>query len=112
MARALVIEDYLGTAAKIALALGDAGFEADCLNTGRDGLLQAAAGKFDAIVLDRMLPGDLDGLAVLSTLRTIAIAVGSRLCPRSTPMKYVVHVPVACHRVSSKNPQLAIPRTS
>src|SRR5262249_26488141 len=35
------------------------------------GLLKATAEKYDAIVLDRMLPGDLDGLGVLATLRTI-----------------------------------------
>src|SRR5208282_3731016 len=33
----------------------------------------AAAGQYDAIVLDRMLSGDLDGLGVLSTLRTIGV---------------------------------------
>jgi DNA-binding response OmpR family regulator len=73
MARVLVIEDDAGTAAEVASALGDAGFEADCVHTGREGLLQAAAGKFDVIVLDRMLPGELDGLGVLSTLRTIGV---------------------------------------
>jgi two-component system OmpR family response regulator len=73
MARVLVIEDDTGTAAEIASALGDAGFEADCVPTGREGLLQAAAGQYDAIVLDRMLPGDLDGLGVLSALRTIGV---------------------------------------
>jgi two-component system, OmpR family, response regulator len=73
MARVLVIEDDAGTAAEIASALGDVGFEADCVDTGREGLLQAAAGKYDAIILDRMLPGDLDGLGVLSTLRTIGV---------------------------------------
>ena len=73
MARVLVIEDDPGTAAEIASALGDAGLQADCAQTGRDGLLKAAAGTYDAVVLDRMLPGDLDGLGVLSTLRTIGI---------------------------------------
>ena len=73
MARVLVIEDDLGTAAEIASALGDAGLQADCAQTGREGLLKAAADTYDAVVLDRMLPGDLDGLGVLSTLRTIGI---------------------------------------
>jgi two-component system, OmpR family, response regulator len=73
MARILVVEDDVGTATEVASALGDAGLEADCVHTGREGLLQAAAGTYDAIVLDRMLPGDLDGLGVLSTLRTIGV---------------------------------------
>ena len=83
--RILVIEDDLGTAAEIASALGDAGFEADCAHTGRDGLLQAAAGKYDAVVLDRMLPGDLDGLGVLSTLRTIGVEPRATLLVTGRP---------------------------
>ena len=71
MTRVLVIEDDRRTAAEIAAALGDHGFDVECAYTGRDGLLKATAEKYDAIVLDRMLPGDLDGLGVLATLRTI-----------------------------------------
>ena len=71
MARVLVIEDDRRTAAEIAAALGDYGFDVECAYSGRDGLLRATAEKYDAIVLDRMLPGDLDGLGVLATLRTI-----------------------------------------
>lgn len=73
MARVLVIEDDRRTAAEITAALNDHGFDVDAAHTGRDGLLKAAGEKYDAIVLDRMLPGDLDGLGVLSTLRTIGI---------------------------------------
>src|SRR6266849_4840721 len=71
MTRVLVIEDDRRTAAEIAAALGDHGFDVECAYTGRDGLLKATAEKYDAIVLDRMLPGDLDGLGVLATLRTV-----------------------------------------
>ena len=71
MAKVLVIEDDLRTAAEIAAALGDYGFDVECAHNGREGLLKAAADKYDAIVLDRMLPGGLDGLGVLATLRTI-----------------------------------------
>ena len=73
MARVLVIEDDSQTAVEIAAALGDAGFEVDTAGTGREGLLKAAGVAYDAIVLDRMLPGDLDGLGVLATLRTIGV---------------------------------------
>src|ERR1700736_4635452 len=73
MARVLVIEDDHQTAGEIAAALGDHGFEVDVVHTGREGLLKAAAETYEAVVLDRMLPGDLDGLAVLATLRTIGI---------------------------------------
>jgi two-component system, OmpR family, response regulator len=73
MARVLVVEDDMKTAAEIAAALGDHGFDVECAHTGREGLLKAAADKYEAIVLDRMLPGGVDGLAVLSTLRTVGI---------------------------------------
>jgi two-component system OmpR family response regulator len=73
MTRVLVIEDDHRTAAEITAALNDHGFDVDAAQTGRDGLLKAAGDKYDAIVLDRMLPGDLDGLGVLATLRTIGI---------------------------------------
>src|SRR5437667_121341 len=73
MTRVLVIEDDHRTAAEITAALGDYGFEVEAAHDGRDGLLKAAADKFDAIVLDRMLPGDIDGLGVLATLRQIGI---------------------------------------
>src|SRR2546423_13741821 len=73
MARGLVMEDRRRTSAEIAAALGDHGFDVECAYNGRDGLLKAAGDQYDAIVLDRMLPGDLDGLGVLATLRTIGI---------------------------------------
>lgn len=73
MARVLVVEDDTRTAAEIAAALGDHGFDVECAHTGREGLLMAAADSYEAIVLDRMLPGGLDGLAVLSTLRAAGV---------------------------------------
>lgn len=73
MARVLVIEDDVDTATEIAAALRDHDFEVECAHTGRDGLLKAAADPYEAIVLDRMLPGDLDGLTLLSTLRSVGV---------------------------------------
>jgi two-component system, OmpR family, response regulator len=73
MARILVVEDDTQTASEISAALGDYGFAVDCANTGREGLLKAAADPYDAIVLDRMLPGGLDGLGVLTALRAAGI---------------------------------------
>src|SRR3954447_6124522 len=75
MARVLVIEDDRKTAAEIAAALGDHGFDVDCAYNGRDGLLKATAETYDALVLDRLLPGDLDGLGVLATLRAVGIEI-------------------------------------
>jgi DNA-binding response OmpR family regulator len=73
MTRVLVVEDDERTSDEVKAALGDHGFEVDTAATGRDGILKAAAEAYDAIVLDRMLPGGLDGLGVLSTLRAAGI---------------------------------------
>jgi DNA-binding response OmpR family regulator len=68
-----VVEDDAKTASEIRAALTDHGFEVDCAATGREGLLKAAADTFDAIVLDRMLPGGLDGIGVIATLRAAEV---------------------------------------
>jgi DNA-binding response OmpR family regulator len=73
MTRVLVIEDDPATANEIQAALNDHGFDADKAASGRDGLLMTAAGSYDAIVLDRLLPGTIDGLGVLLALRTSGV---------------------------------------
>ena len=73
MARVLVVEDDSQTAQEIRAALTDHGFAVEYVGNGRDGLLKAAAEMYDAIVLDRMLPGGLDGLGVLATLRAAGV---------------------------------------
>ncbi len=68
MARILVIEDDPETSAEIASCLSASGFDVERSFDGLGGIAQAAAGPFDAITLDRMLPG-CDGLEVVRTLR-------------------------------------------
>ena len=68
MARVLIIEDDLVTAREIATELEQNGFETDCCDSGSAGLDRARGGGYDAITLDRMLPG-LDGLSVVTQLR-------------------------------------------
>jgi two-component system OmpR family response regulator len=70
MARILVVEDDPPTAAAISAALKDDGFEVEAAVTGDEALTRASAAPFSAIVLDRMLPGNVDGLEVLATLRS------------------------------------------
>ncbi|WP_375574539.1 heavy metal response regulator transcription factor [Paracidovorax oryzae] len=65
----LVIEDEAKLAEYLRKGLGEEGFVVDVARDGVDGLHLAMEGTYDAIVLDRMLPG-LDGLAVLAALRT------------------------------------------
>jgi two-component system OmpR family response regulator len=64
----LVVEDDEGTAEFVVAGLSARGHEAIVARDGRDGYERATGGRFDAIVLDRMLPR-LDGLGVVAPLR-------------------------------------------
>ncbi|RMT61817.1 Winged helix family two component transcriptional regulator [Pseudomonas syringae pv. theae] len=74
MTHVLVVEDDLTTAREIELALSDYGFTVTTVLNGRDGLLKVLSEPFELIVLDRMLPGGVDGLGVLTALRAAGIA--------------------------------------
>jgi len=65
----LIVEDEAKLAQYLHRGLTEEGFSVDIANDGLDGLHQAIEGEYDAIVLDRMLPG-LDGLALLTALRS------------------------------------------
>ena len=67
--RVLVVEDDREVAGFVLKGLREAGHVAEHADNGRDGLFMAASEPFDAIILDRMLPGGIDGLRVLETLR-------------------------------------------
>ena len=71
MSRVLVVEDDPTTAADIARCLGEAGFESDVVADGCTALEAALANAYQAITLDRMLPG-LDGLEMVRALRARA----------------------------------------
>ncbi len=68
--RILVVEDDKDVGAFIVKGLKEAGHVVEHAATGRDGLFLAASEGFDAIILDRMLPGGVDGLRLLETLRS------------------------------------------
>jgi two-component system OmpR family response regulator len=72
MARILTIEDDPVTAREIVAELQAYGNEVECVSDGCTGLDHALHGHYDAITLDRMLPG-LDGLAVVTELRRAGI---------------------------------------
>jgi two-component system OmpR family response regulator len=72
MARVLTIEDDAVTAREIVAELRSRGNEVDWVGDGAAGLRRASAGGYDAITLDRMLPG-LDGLAVVTALREAGV---------------------------------------
>ena len=73
MAKVLTIEDDAVTAREIVTELRSRGNVVDWVDNGTTGLARASCGEYDAITLDRMLPG-LDGLDVVRTLREHAIS--------------------------------------
>ena len=74
MTHVLIVEDDTSTANEIKAALHDHGFDVTRVDNGREGLLHAFSDRFDVVVLDRMLPGSVDGLGVLTAMRAAGIA--------------------------------------
>jgi two-component system OmpR family response regulator len=87
--RVLLVEDDPHTAAFIGKGLREDGHVVDHAENGKQGLFLATTENYDAIVLDRMLPG-LDGLVVLETLR----GAGNR-----TPLVLLTALGEVDHRV-------------
>lgn len=69
--RCLVIEDDADTSRYICNGLKEAGYTATHCDNGLDGLHFAANETWDVIILDRLLPGQVDGLAILAKLRDL-----------------------------------------
>tara|TARA_R110002072_G_scaffold141272_2_gene286520 strand:+ start:528 stop:1244 length:717 start_codon:yes stop_codon:yes gene_type:complete len=67
----LLVEDDAVTRDYVLAGLTGAGHTTDATADGVEGLAMALRGSYDAIVLDRLLPG-MDGLAVLKALRATA----------------------------------------
>jgi two-component system OmpR family response regulator len=65
----LLIEDDREVARFVAKGLKESGHVVEHAENGRDGLFIAASEPFDALVVDRMLPGGTDGLAIVEALR-------------------------------------------
>ncbi|MBV9522255.1 MAG: response regulator transcription factor [Alphaproteobacteria bacterium] len=68
----LLIEDDREAAEYLTKALTESGFVVDHAAEGRDGLFLATSGSYDALIVDRMLPG-MDGLSVIAALRAAEI---------------------------------------
>ena len=65
----LLVEDNERVTRFVTKGLQEAGHTADHADNGRDGLFLAASERYDVIVMDRMLPGNIDGLSLISALR-------------------------------------------
>lgn len=64
----LLVEDEIKTGEYLRQGLREAGFNADLVHNGVDGLHLAQEGDYDLVILDVMLPG-MDGWQVLTSLR-------------------------------------------
>jgi two-component system, OmpR family, response regulator len=67
--KVLLIEDNDRVAQFVRKGLSEEGHIVDYADNGRDGLFLAATGSYDALVIDRMLPGGVDGLGIVESLR-------------------------------------------
>lgn len=69
--RCLVIEDDAETSAYVCKGLTEAGQVAVPCYDGLEGLQRATNESWDVLILDRLLPGDVDGLAILGKVREL-----------------------------------------
>jgi two-component system, OmpR family, response regulator len=69
--RVLVIEDQSDTSRYICNGLVEAGYAVTACDNGLDGLHYALNEEFDLIVIDRLLPGGVDGLSIVGKLRDL-----------------------------------------
>ncbi len=67
--KVLLVEDNERVSRFVIKGLQEAGHTADHADNGREGLFLAASERYDVIVMDRMLPGQIDGLAIIEALR-------------------------------------------
>ncbi len=68
MMKLLIVEDDVKIAALIEKGMREAGFEVDVCHDGPTGLSHGLSGRYDAAVIDIMLPG-LDGFMLIEQLR-------------------------------------------
>ncbi|HEX4050294.1 MAG TPA: response regulator transcription factor [Steroidobacteraceae bacterium] len=70
--KVLLVEDDAETAAYICAGLGAQGIDVQHVADGTRGRALAAAGHYEALILDRRLPG-IDGLSLLQGLRSAGV---------------------------------------
>ncbi|HEY4374093.1 MAG TPA: response regulator transcription factor [Burkholderiales bacterium] len=67
--KVLLVEDNELVANFVRKGMEEAGHAIDHAADGRDGMARATTGTYDAIIMDRMLPGGIDGLGILAAMR-------------------------------------------
>lgn len=71
--RVLVIEDEHKIARAIAKALQQETYAVDVAYDGDEGYAMATTEPYDVAIIDRMLPGDYDGIAIVKAMRAAKI---------------------------------------
>lgn len=69
MAKILIVEDDSFLQGLEVSTFKKAGFEVEIASDGQGGVDKTESTKFDCILLDLMLPGDIDGFGVLEKIR-------------------------------------------
>jgi two-component system OmpR family response regulator len=69
--KSLIIEDEIDTSRYICNGLRESGHVVKHCDNGVDGLHQALYEHWDLIIMDRLLPGGIDGLSIISKLRDV-----------------------------------------
>jgi two-component system, OmpR family, response regulator len=67
--KVLLVEDNERVAKFVTKGLREAGHTVDHADNGRDGMFMTVSEPYDAIIMDRMLPGQIDGLAIIEAMR-------------------------------------------
>ena len=67
--KVLLVEDNERVTQFVTRGLRESGHTVDHAGNGRDGMFLAASEPYDVIVMDRMLPGQIDGLSIIEALR-------------------------------------------
>ncbi|HWW81465.1 MAG TPA: response regulator transcription factor [Steroidobacteraceae bacterium] len=65
----LLVEDNERVTRFVVKGLQEAGHTVDNADNGREGMFLAASEPYDVIIMDRMLPGQIDGLSIIESLR-------------------------------------------
>ncbi len=71
--KVLLVEDNARVARFVVNGLRESGYTVDHSETGRDGMLLAVSETYDAMIMDRMLPGQVDGLTIIAGLRASGV---------------------------------------
>lgn len=85
--RVLIVEDDVKIAKALKQGLEQESYAVDMVHDGDDGLAYATTEDYDAIILDRMLPGSYDGVQILEELRKEGSSIPTLMLTARTTVK-------------------------